>query len=153
MNRSYRPTALAISLAIVIVVRLVFAADAPEWPRFRGPEGNPVSTVRLPDTWSKTENVEWKAVIPGRGGYAMKDEESTTVTFRAATRSAPASVVYSPPATPVPRASTPRASSAPCGSVQARRGLQLLRVIGVRTCRVAEGPPDHRAGNRRTRCW
>jgi outer membrane protein assembly factor BamB len=67
MNRSYRPIALAVSVAIVTVVGLVFAADEPEWPRFRGPQGNPVSTVRLPDTWSKTENVEWKAVIPGRG--------------------------------------------------------------------------------------
>ncbi|MEK6629284.1 MAG: PQQ-binding-like beta-propeller repeat protein, partial [Acidobacteriota bacterium] len=67
MDRSYRPFALAISLAIVTVVGLVLAADGPEWPRFRGPQGNPVSTVRLPDTWSKTENVEWKAVIPGRG--------------------------------------------------------------------------------------
>jgi outer membrane protein assembly factor BamB len=67
MNRSSRPFALATSLAVVTVVQLVFAADAPKWPRFRGPQGNPVSTVRLPDTWSKTENVEWKAVIPGRG--------------------------------------------------------------------------------------
>ena len=67
MNRSSRPIALAISFALVTVVRLVFAADGPEWPRFRGPQGNPVSTVRLPDTWSKTENVEWKAAIPGRG--------------------------------------------------------------------------------------
>ena len=39
-----------------------------EWPRFRGPEANPaVPNGRLPDKWSKTENVEWSAEIPGRG--------------------------------------------------------------------------------------
>ena len=35
---------------------------------FRGPDANPVaSNGRLPDKWSKTENVEWLAEIPGRG--------------------------------------------------------------------------------------
>ena len=57
-------TALTTAAALV---PLVLAAAPPEWPRFRGPLGNPVSTGRLPDTWSKTENVEWKAAIPGRG--------------------------------------------------------------------------------------
>jgi hypothetical protein len=29
----------------------------PEWPRFRGPDANPiVASGRLPDKWSKTEN-------------------------------------------------------------------------------------------------
>jgi outer membrane protein assembly factor BamB len=41
---------------------------APEWPRFRGPDANPIaSNAKLPDKWSKTENVEWNAEIPGRG--------------------------------------------------------------------------------------
>ena len=40
----------------------------PEWPRFRGPDSNPVvPNGRLPEKWSKTENVEWSAEIPGRG--------------------------------------------------------------------------------------
>jgi outer membrane protein assembly factor BamB len=40
----------------------------PEWPRFRGPDANPVvAKGRLPEKWSKTENVEWAAEIPGRG--------------------------------------------------------------------------------------
>ena len=67
MNRPYRPLALALWLAMVSTVGLVVGAAGPEWPRFRGPEGNPVSMVKLPDTWSKTQNVEWTAVIPGRG--------------------------------------------------------------------------------------
>lgn len=40
----------------------------PGWPQFRGPASNPVSEdKRLADRWSKTENVEWMAEIPGRG--------------------------------------------------------------------------------------
>lgn len=40
-----------------------------EWPQFRGPESNPavVKGVHPPDRWSKTDNVEWVAEIPGRG--------------------------------------------------------------------------------------
>ena len=60
-------TALSALAAAAALVPLVLGAAPPEWPRFRGPLGNPVSTGRLPDTWSKTENVEWKAAIPGRG--------------------------------------------------------------------------------------
>jgi outer membrane protein assembly factor BamB len=40
----------------------------PEWPRFRGPDANPVAAKgKLPEMWSKTQNVEWVAEIPGRG--------------------------------------------------------------------------------------
>jgi hypothetical protein len=60
---------------------------------------------------------------------------------------------------PIRRSADPpirRSAAARCRLVQpghGRRGLQLLRVIGVSRCRIAGGPPDHRAGNRRTRCW
>lgn len=38
------------------------------WPQFRGPDSNPVGKhSRLAERWSKTENVEWSQVIPGRG--------------------------------------------------------------------------------------
>ena len=38
------------------------------WPRFRGPRSNPVSNnPNLPLSWSKTENVEWVAELPGVG--------------------------------------------------------------------------------------
>jgi len=62
MHNPYRLLALTLSLAAAVL-----GADAPEWPQFRGPQCNPVSRGRLPDTWSKTENVEWSAEIPGRG--------------------------------------------------------------------------------------
>ena len=42
--------------------------QAGEWRQFRGPEVNPVGQdAKLPDRWSKTENVEWVTPIPGRG--------------------------------------------------------------------------------------
>jgi hypothetical protein len=38
------------------------------WPRFRGPDANPVGThPNLPTEWSTTENVEWAAEVPGVG--------------------------------------------------------------------------------------
>lgn len=67
MSPSRRLAALGVVSAVMAVLPLAFAAAPPEWPRFRGPMGNPVSTGRLPDTWSKTQNIEWKAEIPGRG--------------------------------------------------------------------------------------
>ena len=38
------------------------------WPRFRGPDSNPISdNPNLPVKWSRTENVEWVADVPGVG--------------------------------------------------------------------------------------
>jgi outer membrane protein assembly factor BamB len=38
-----------------------------QWPQFRGPDGNGVSTATgLPVTWSETQNVRWKTPIHGR---------------------------------------------------------------------------------------
>lgn len=38
-----------------------------DWPQFRGPGSAGVGThAGLPDRWSATENVEWKAEVPGR---------------------------------------------------------------------------------------
>src|ERR1019366_6178910 len=53
------------------VIALSFGAawaTEPAWPGFRGPDANPiVPNGTLPEKWSKTENVEWAAEIPGRG--------------------------------------------------------------------------------------
>ena len=41
-------------------------ADA-NWPQFRGPGARGVgASTNLPERWSATENVAWKAEIPGR---------------------------------------------------------------------------------------
>jgi outer membrane protein assembly factor BamB len=38
------------------------------WPQFRGAKSlGTAESKNLPDTWSQTENVAWKAAIPGRG--------------------------------------------------------------------------------------
>ena len=38
------------------------------WPRWRGPSGQGlVNGTGYPDTWSDTENVIWKAAVPGEG--------------------------------------------------------------------------------------
>lgn len=43
-------------------------AHAENWPRFRGPTGQGVSTeTGLPVEWSATENIAWKTPIPGEG--------------------------------------------------------------------------------------
>src|SRR5215203_6141760 len=65
---------------------LAFAfAGEPEWPGFRGPLSNPwTNNPRLPDKWSQTSNIEWKAPVPGLGWsspiVAGKNIFLTTVT-------------------------------------------------------------------------
>jgi outer membrane protein assembly factor BamB len=57
------------ALACAIIMAAVqLPAESRVWPQFRGPQANPVSANRLlADRWSKTENVEWVAEVPGRG--------------------------------------------------------------------------------------
>ncbi len=44
----------------------LIAAD--DWPEFRGPTGQGISTAtHVPLEWSPTKNVKWKTEIPGRG--------------------------------------------------------------------------------------
>ena len=46
----------------------LIAAEASNWPQFRGPGARGIGTGdALPDSWSATENVAWKTDIPGRG--------------------------------------------------------------------------------------
>ena len=68
----------------LFLAALIFAAG-PEWPGFRGPLSNPWSANSgLPDKWSETSNIEWKAEIPGLGWsspiVAGKNIFITTVT-------------------------------------------------------------------------
>ncbi len=53
---------LAISLTVCDPV------SAEDWMRFRGPNGQGVSSeMNLPVTWSANDNVAWKTSIPGNG--------------------------------------------------------------------------------------
>lgn len=52
-------------LAIAVCAQVCRAED---WPQFRGPDGQGHSAEHgLPLTWSETENIAWKAPIPGLG--------------------------------------------------------------------------------------
>ncbi len=70
-----RGASLAVALLLIAVgpvgpapdaLRAAGAAD--QWPLFRGPGAGVIpDDPALPDTWSETENVRWKATIPGLG--------------------------------------------------------------------------------------
>jgi outer membrane protein assembly factor BamB len=43
-------------------------ANAADWPRFRGPNGSGIAADAKPPTaWSDSENIRWKAELPGPG--------------------------------------------------------------------------------------
>lgn len=54
---------------ILATLPLALAAADPGWPGFRGPLSNPAApaNAKLPERWSSTSNIEWKAAIPGLG--------------------------------------------------------------------------------------
>jgi outer membrane protein assembly factor BamB len=44
------------------------ALGADDWPQFRGPTGQGISTViGVPVSWSASKNIAWKTPVPGRG--------------------------------------------------------------------------------------
>ena len=58
-------TALS-TLATLLFIATPSSAD--EWPQFRGPTGDGISTAtHVPVNWSATEHVVWKQAIPGKG--------------------------------------------------------------------------------------
>lgn len=47
---------------------LMAGAEAADWLQFRGPLGSGIaSDAKPPTTWSSTQNVKWKAALPGAG--------------------------------------------------------------------------------------
>src|SRR5262245_15810908 len=53
---------------VVLIGLLPHAADAANWPAWRGPEGTGVTVERdLPLHWGTNENVRWRAPLPERG--------------------------------------------------------------------------------------
>jgi outer membrane protein assembly factor BamB len=86
-------------LATIFSISIAFAAS-PEWPSFRGPTSNPaVANSHLPEKWSKSENVEWTADIPGLGWSSPivsgKSVFLTTVTTDGKAKQPQAGVNYS----------------------------------------------------------
>jgi len=59
----------ALPVAATLVFSIALAtAQASDWPQWRGPQGTGLSDDRnLPERWSATENIAWKAPIAGAG--------------------------------------------------------------------------------------
>ncbi|MEO0446022.1 MAG: PQQ-binding-like beta-propeller repeat protein [Verrucomicrobiota bacterium] len=54
------------SLLLLSLPLLGFASD--DWPQFRGPNQDGTSDARdVPISWSESENIEWKTLLPGKG--------------------------------------------------------------------------------------
>ena len=69
---SHRLPLLLIASAALITAESCFSADSPFWPRFLGPDGSAAApadtpTDAIPLNWSATENLQWKAQVPGPG--------------------------------------------------------------------------------------
>jgi outer membrane protein assembly factor BamB len=65
--RDMKPTPRALTFAIVWI-SAVAAIHADDWPHWRGPQANGVSSeTTLPTRWNSTENVAWKAPLAGLG--------------------------------------------------------------------------------------
>ena len=52
---------------VLLIASGTMAPAEDNWPRFRGPNADGVAKddARLPEQWSKTENVKWVADVPG----------------------------------------------------------------------------------------
>ncbi|HXG12585.1 MAG TPA: PQQ-binding-like beta-propeller repeat protein [Gemmataceae bacterium] len=60
-------TSVYLLSVLVLMVHSLFCR-AENWPRWRGPDGNAVSSESpLPQRWGKKENVRWKVRVPGEG--------------------------------------------------------------------------------------
>lgn len=60
-------TTSLLRIALLNASTFTFAATT-DWPEFRGPTGQGISTATgLPTEWSSTKNVSWKIAVPGAG--------------------------------------------------------------------------------------
>lgn len=62
-GRVFRPL-----LSALIACAVTASAAATNWPAWRGPQGNGRSEeTAVPVRWSPTENIVWRAAVPGKG--------------------------------------------------------------------------------------
>jgi outer membrane protein assembly factor BamB len=74
-------------------VRIIASAGEANryWPCWRGPTGQGLATGTYPDTWSDTDNVLWKADLPGQGNSSpivWKDRIFLTTAYESGQRRA-----------------------------------------------------------------
>ena len=61
-----RTATMVLCLSLIVCARL--SANDEQWPKFRGLNAGAIADdPSLPDRWSETENVAWKATVPGLG--------------------------------------------------------------------------------------
>ncbi len=66
MNLPYRLT--AVLLTVLSLSLTTECVDAGDWPRFRGPNGDGISTEGpIPAKWDAEKNLKWTADLPGKG--------------------------------------------------------------------------------------
>lgn len=62
---------LLIACTLLVITAATIGAEpsnyAANWPNWRGPGHRGVAATAAPLHWSKTQNVKWKAAIPGKG--------------------------------------------------------------------------------------
>lgn len=70
-RRSEAPIAFSlrpVAIAATLFAFLVGSVAAEDWPQFRGPTGQGLSTeATAPLVWSETKNIKWKSPVPGSG--------------------------------------------------------------------------------------
>ncbi len=67
MKRVFCLVFFAAAIFAVSIVAQKNSTNANHWPQWRGPDFNGMARGDAPVKWSDTENVKWKATLPGRG--------------------------------------------------------------------------------------
>jgi outer membrane protein assembly factor BamB len=98
--RPARSTVAIFSAFLLLALVSITAAPTDNWTQFRGPDAGVASDdPALPDTWSETDNVIWKAAIPGMGWSApvvWGDHVIVTTAISAGKEPTPVKGLYDP---------------------------------------------------------
>jgi outer membrane protein assembly factor BamB len=58
----------SLRIGVALAIACIGSVGAADWPQWRGPAGNGIADEKnLPERWSATENVAWKAALAGQG--------------------------------------------------------------------------------------
>ncbi len=67
-NRISFAVVISLLSSVLLLNSTAGSSAAPNWPQWRGPGGQGISTEKnLPTEWSATKNIKWKTPIAGRG--------------------------------------------------------------------------------------
>ncbi len=59
---------LLVVLTVGVLTLPITSIEAEDWPQWRGPQSNGLTTVKkVPTEWGTDENIAWKVAIPGTG--------------------------------------------------------------------------------------